>query len=90
MPRSHHSLHIPDHPSWRHEPGYSPVVALALKDAYAQVHATPAVAGGLLRAYQQVREWVRVGMSRRQRLHVFHILSMHTPRWATMLSRSYA
>jgi tetratricopeptide (TPR) repeat protein len=67
---------IPDHPDWHAEAGYSPTVARQLTLAYEPIRLGGRSLLSFVRAYAHVHHLPGAAMSRRQRLHVFHIIAL--------------
>lgn len=70
------SLFVADAPEWSAEPGYSPTVAEALRDAYHTLHLTSGRLDGQAQAHERLAACLHLPMSSRQRMRAQYVLGM--------------
>jgi tetratricopeptide (TPR) repeat protein len=68
------ALHVPDLPAWRADPHYSPVVAAALKEAYAYLHAYPDNLPAAIKTFVLASPHRRRRMASPQRMNLYYVL----------------
>jgi tetratricopeptide (TPR) repeat protein len=70
------SLFIADAPEWSAEPGYSPTVAEALRDAYRTLRLTSGRLDSQAQAHERLAACLHLPMSSRQRMRAQYVLGM--------------